>query len=53
MPMPIPGFATSRTLRTPPAARDVVNRLLPTVELVAGDPPLLTPKAKDEVPFLQ
>ncbi len=31
----------------------VVNRLLPTVELVAGDPPLLTPKAKDEVPFLQ
>lgn len=31
----------------------VVNRLLPTVELVAGDPPLLTPKAKDEVLFLQ
>ncbi|NLH44458.1 MAG: prepilin-type N-terminal cleavage/methylation domain-containing protein [Planctomycetes bacterium] len=30
----------------------IVNRLLPTVELVTGDPPLLTPKGKDEVPFL-
>ena len=29
----------------------VVSRLLPMVELVAGDPALLTPKAKDEVPF--
>jgi type II secretory pathway pseudopilin PulG len=31
----------------------VVNRLIPTVDLVVGDPPLLTPKGKDEVPFLQ
>lgn len=30
----------------------VVGRLLPMVELVQGDPPLMTPKAKDEVPFL-
>jgi type II secretory pathway pseudopilin PulG len=31
----------------------IVGRLIPTVELVVGDPPLLTPKGKDEVPFLQ
>ena len=31
----------------------VVNRLTPIIELVVGDPPLMTPKAKDEVPFLQ
>jgi Tfp pilus assembly protein FimT len=30
----------------------VVNRLTPIVELVEGDPPLMTPKAKEEVPFL-
>lgn len=30
----------------------VVGRLAPTVELVEGDPALMTPKAKDEVPFL-
>jgi type II secretory pathway pseudopilin PulG len=30
----------------------VVNRLTTNVELVAGDPLLMTPKAKDEVPFL-
>ena len=29
----------------------VVSRLLPKVELVTGDPALMTPKAKDEVPF--
>ena len=31
----------------------VVNRLNPIIELVVGDPPLMTPKGKDEVPFLQ
>ena len=31
----------------------VVNRLNPIVQLVVGDPPLMTPKGKDEVPFLQ
>lgn len=31
----------------------VVNRLTPIIELVVGDPPLMTPKGKDEVPFLQ
>ncbi len=30
----------------------VVSRLTPLVELVEGDPPLMTPKAKEEVPFL-
>ncbi len=30
----------------------VVNRLTPIIQLVEGDPPLMTPKAKDEVPFL-
>jgi Tfp pilus assembly protein FimT len=30
----------------------VVNRLNPLVELVEGDPALMKPKAKDEVPFL-
>lgn len=30
----------------------VVSRLTPIVELVDGDPVLMTPKAKDEVPFL-
>jgi len=30
----------------------VVNRICPMVRLVQGDPPLMTPKAKDEVPFL-
>ncbi len=29
-----------------------VNRLTPIVQLVEGDPALMTPKAKDEVPFL-
>ncbi|MGE5296523.1 MAG: Tfp pilus assembly protein FimT/FimU [Solirubrobacterales bacterium] len=29
----------------------VVNRLNPIIELVEGDPPLMTPKEKDEVPF--
>lgn len=31
----------------------VVNRLNPVIQLVVGDPPLMTPKGKDEVPFLQ
>lgn len=31
----------------------VVNRLTPIIDLVVGDPPLMTPKGKDEVPFLQ
>ena len=30
----------------------VVSRLIPMVKLMRGDPPLMTPKAKDEVPFL-
>jgi prepilin-type N-terminal cleavage/methylation domain-containing protein len=30
----------------------VVSRILPIVELVEGDPALMFPKAKDEVPFL-
>jgi len=30
----------------------VVSRLVPRVEVIEGDPPLMTPKAKDEVPFL-
>ncbi len=30
-----------------------VSRLSPIVHLVQGDPALMTPKAKDEVPFLQ
>lgn len=30
-----------------------VSRLSPIVQLVQGDPALMTPKAKDEVPFLQ
>lgn len=30
----------------------VVSRLTPVVELLEGDPPLMTPKAKEEVPFL-
>jgi prepilin-type N-terminal cleavage/methylation domain-containing protein len=30
----------------------VVNRLTPIVQLIEGDPALMTPKAKDEVPFL-
>ena len=30
----------------------VVNRLTPVVQLVPGDPALMTPKAKEEVPFL-
>jgi prepilin-type N-terminal cleavage/methylation domain-containing protein len=30
----------------------VVNRLNPVIELVVGDPTLMTPKGKDEVPFL-
>jgi prepilin-type N-terminal cleavage/methylation domain-containing protein len=30
----------------------IMNRLIPTVQLVVGDPPLMTPKGKDEVPFL-
>ncbi len=29
----------------------IVNRLTPVIELVVGDPPLMTPKGKDEVPF--
>ena len=30
----------------------VVNRLPPIIQLVEGDPALMAPKAKDEVPFL-
>lgn len=30
----------------------IVNRLIPTVKVVVGDPSLMTPRAKDEVPFL-
>lgn len=30
----------------------VVSRLNPIVQLIEGDPALMTPKAKDEVPFL-
>ncbi len=30
----------------------IVNRLTPIIELVVGDPPLMKPKGKDEVPFL-
>jgi len=30
----------------------IVSRLNPIVQLVTGDPPLMIPKAKDEVPFL-
>jgi len=30
----------------------VVNRITPIVQLIEGDPPLMTPKAKEEVPFL-
>jgi len=30
----------------------LVNRITPIVELVDGDPALMTPKGKDEVPFL-
>lgn len=30
----------------------VVSRLAPIISLVEGDPALMTPKAKDEVPFL-
>lgn len=30
----------------------VVSRLTPIVSLIEGDPTLMTPKAKDEVPFL-
>ena len=30
----------------------VVSRITPIVELVEGDPALMTPKGKDEVPFL-
>jgi type II secretory pathway pseudopilin PulG len=29
----------------------IVNRLTPLIELVVGDPSLMTPKGKDEVPF--
>jgi prepilin-type N-terminal cleavage/methylation domain-containing protein len=31
----------------------VVNRLTPVIQLVEGDPALMTPKGKDEVPFQQ
>jgi Tfp pilus assembly protein FimT len=30
----------------------VVNRMTPIIQLLEGDPPLMTPKAKEEVPFL-
>jgi len=30
----------------------LVNRLTPIIEVVTGDPPLMTPKAVEEVPFL-
>jgi Tfp pilus assembly protein FimT len=30
----------------------IVNRVTPIVQLIEGDPPLMTPKAKEEVPFL-
>jgi len=30
----------------------VVNRVTPIVQLIEGDPPLMRPKAKEEVPFL-
>jgi Tfp pilus assembly protein FimT len=30
----------------------VVNRVTPIVQLIEGDPPLMKPKAKEEVPFL-
>lgn len=31
----------------------IVNRRTPIIQLMVGDPPLMTPKGKDEVPFLQ
>ncbi len=31
----------------------VISRLNPVIQLVVGDPPLMTPKSQDEVPFLQ
>lgn len=30
----------------------IVNRLAPIIQLLEGDPPLMKPKAKEEVPFL-
>lgn len=30
----------------------IVNRVTPIIQLLEGDPPLMTPKAKEEVPFL-
>ncbi len=30
----------------------IVNRITPIVQLIEGDPPLMKPKAKEEVPFL-
>jgi len=30
----------------------IVNRMTPIVQLLEGDPPLMTPKSKEEVPFL-
>ncbi len=30
----------------------VVNRVIPIVQLIEGDPPLMRPKAKEDVPFL-
>ncbi len=30
----------------------IVNRVTPIVQLIEGDPPLMKPKAKEEVPFL-
>jgi Tfp pilus assembly protein FimT len=30
----------------------IVNRVTPIIQLIEGDPPLMTPKTKEEVPFL-
>ncbi len=30
----------------------IVNRVTPMIQLIEGDPPLMKPKTKEEVPFL-
>jgi Tfp pilus assembly protein FimT len=30
----------------------IVNRVTPIIQLIEGDPPLMTPKTKEDVPFL-
>ena len=30
----------------------IVNRVTPIIQLIEGDPPIMTPKTKEEVPFL-